>query len=221
MHLVLCVGFFPVLCSSHWRQSWNWFSSLVKKRKLLLIFDTEWESGMGSKFTHGLSPHFPIAKTFYTRTFKRIGVAVRACVRVRGIERGMWIAIENGIFDSNMVLPFLEKRDTRKFVVVVVIVNGACSHVPLLSFTRKFCCFFTRECHSIRVVWEQTYEPQRTWDSNLLRRLIHQSNGKMCTLSIYMREIHVHTLVQYISIYIFSSCFFFKAEKNRKWEKIQ
>lgn len=52
------------------------------------------------------------------------------------------------------------------------------SHVPFLSFTQRI---FFSSCHLIRIesksmrVYEQT---QRTWDSNLLRWLLHQSNAK-------------------------------------------
>lgn len=79
-----------------------------------------------------IPPHFSIAKILYTE--KHIHRFV--CV-VFNNECELPFAIENGIFDSNMVLPLLQKRDTRKFVVVVVVISIA-RHMFHCSRLHKF-----------------------------------------------------------------------------------
>lgn len=114
---------------------------------------------------------------------------------VRGIfDKRMWIAIENGIFDSNMVLPLLQENVTH--------VNLSSSHVPLLSFAQFFWC------HLIRIeskIYAYVGCTQRTWDSNLLRRF---SSSIECTnvcfyYTLYaIEEIHLRHLFD-ISPFVF------------------
>lgn len=186
MHLVLFSLFtshhflFFLLPMNCWFSSTSQMSRRWKNFCVFLYIRTTWNGKVSwvRKFTHGLSPHFSIAK-FFTQHRAHAWIT-----RVRGIfDKRMWIAIENGIFDSNMVLPLLQENVTH--------VNlSSSSSLPVTCSIALVYTIFCVPFDSNRKSKIYAYVPnQRTWDSNLLRRFLHQSNAQMCvSTNHYMRS---------------------------------
>lgn len=140
MHLVLFFSLFTSLHFTSCFSSCQWIAGFLPRRRREEEKNTTWNGKVSwvRKFTHGLFPPFFDCKKFYTTRSTRMDTRVRGIYSTNECELLLKMAFSTVTW---FYLCF-KKRDTRKFVVFVIIAR----HMFHCSRLHNFFL-----CHLIRI----------------------------------------------------------------------